>query len=152
MSNTKKVFNPKRAGSHIVGTSNCGSDNVPRSRLRAKIATGFGILLAGTVMGKITATDVYRPVNIANTNGSEWAVGVLFDTVDTGADTGGTINAPLDTGDIVVHGGFLTVYGTGMSAPDLLQVLDDLTASGVVIRNLADVTVTEPTPAHPRTT
>ena len=141
MSNTH-VLTARRAGSHLVSTSVVGSDGVPRSRLHGRLATGYGVLLAGAVMGKVSADNSYRPVDVSATDGSDVVAGVLFSTVDTGfVKDEPPISASLDAGDISVHGEYLAIYGADMSAPDLLKILTDLETLGVSVSNLADVVV-----------
>lgn len=51
------------------------------------VASGSGVLTAGTVLGKITASGKFAAYNGAAADGSETAVAVLFETVDaTSAD------------------------------------------------------------------
>ncbi|GAA5110857.1 head decoration protein [Bartonella jaculi] len=53
---------------------------------------------AGTVMGKVTATEKYTPLNPAATDGSQTPAGISFATVDaTGADQRAVITARLCT-------------------------------------------------------
>ncbi|WP_041581350.1 head decoration protein [Bartonella grahamii] len=53
---------------------------------------------AGTVMGKITATEKYIPLNPAASDGSQTPAGISFATVDaTGADQRAVITARLCT-------------------------------------------------------
>ncbi len=57
------------------------------SRETVTILSGSGVLLAGTVLGKVTATGKYRPYDDNNTDGSEVAAAILiYDTDATSAD------------------------------------------------------------------
>lgn len=57
------------------------------SREGITVASGAGILAAGTVVAKITATGKYVAYDNAGTDGSETAAGVLLQGVDaTSAD------------------------------------------------------------------
>jgi hypothetical protein len=57
------------------------------SRETVTIVSGSGALLAGTVLGRVTATGKYRPYDDNNTDGSEVAAAVLvYDTDATSAD------------------------------------------------------------------
>lgn len=49
-----------------------------RSRSEVTIAAAAGALVAGTVLGKITATQKYVAYNNAASDGSEVAAGVLY--------------------------------------------------------------------------
>ena len=50
------------------------------------IATAAGAVTRGTVLGKITATGLYVPVDSGATNGSETAVAVLAEDTDATDD------------------------------------------------------------------
>lgn len=57
------------------------------SREAITIVSGSGALLAGTVLGKVTATGKYRPYDDNNTDGSEVAAAILvYDADATSAD------------------------------------------------------------------
>ena len=73
------------------------------SREEAVIASGAGVVVSGTVVGKITASGKYKPVTIAATDGSEDAAGIVMWDVDaTSADAPAVIIA---RDAIVVHQG-----------------------------------------------
>lgn len=73
------------------------------SREEAVIASGAGLVVSGTVVGKITASGKYKPVTIAATDGSEDAAGIVMWDVDaTSADAPAVIIA---RDAIVVHQG-----------------------------------------------
>ncbi|MDX1729796.1 MAG: head decoration protein [Aurantimonas coralicida] len=73
------------------------------SREEAVIASGAGVVVSGTVVGKITASGKYKPVTIAATDGSEDAAGIVMWDVDaTSADAHAVIIA---RDAIVVHQG-----------------------------------------------
>ena len=56
------------------------------------VASGAGKLVAGTVLGKITASGKYIPALAGASDGSQNVAGVLFDGVDaTSADAQGVI-------------------------------------------------------------
>lgn len=51
------------------------------------LISGAGIVLSGTVLGKITASGKYTPVTVAAADGSQTAAGILMNTTDaTSAD------------------------------------------------------------------
>ncbi len=73
------------------------------SREEAVIASGAGVVVSGTVVGKITASGKYKPVTIAATDGSEDPAGIVMWDVDaTSADAPAVIIA---RDAIVVHQG-----------------------------------------------
>lgn len=73
------------------------------SREEAVIASGAGVVVSGTVVGKITASGKYKPVTVAATDGSEDAAGIVMWDVDaTSADAPAVIIA---RDAIVVHQG-----------------------------------------------
>ncbi len=65
------------AGEHLVSE---GNKSISRESI--VIASGEGVLLPGTVLGKVTGTGEYRAYDSTNVDGSETAAGVLFDGVD----------------------------------------------------------------------
>lgn len=57
------------------------------SREQVTIVSGSGVVVAGTVLGKITASGKYEPYDDGNAGGSDAAVAVSLYTVDaTSAD------------------------------------------------------------------
>lgn len=69
----------QHAGEFIVSEA-----NNTRSRNRVTLVSGEN-LSAGAVLGKITASGKYAEYNPGNADGSETAVGVLFDNTDASA-------------------------------------------------------------------
>lgn len=63
---------------------------------------GQGVLEAGTVLGRVTATKKYKPYASGNSDGTETPLGVLRESVDTGTSAGG--NAEDKLGNIVISG------------------------------------------------
>lgn len=51
------------------------------------LVPGSGILPAGTVLGQVSASKKYTVYNDALSNGTQTAVGVLYQAVDTGSDS-----------------------------------------------------------------
>lgn len=73
------------------------------SREEAVIVSGAGVVVSGTVVGKITASGKYTPVTVAAVDGSEDAAGIVMWDVDaTSADATAVIIA---RDAIVVHQG-----------------------------------------------
>ncbi len=65
-----------------------------------KLTPGQGVLLAGRVLGQVTATKLYSAYNNSLSDGTETAVGVLRQSVDTGSDA----NAAPVFANIVIAG------------------------------------------------
>lgn len=72
---------PSHAGEFLYAEA-----NGTLSRERIVIASGQGVLKAGTVMGKLTGGN-YVAYNNAASNGSQVAVGILYDGVDATSAT-----------------------------------------------------------------
>jgi len=64
------------------------------------LKAGQGILPAGTVLGRLTASKLYVLYNNSNSNGEQVARGILRQAVDTGTNASG----PTVQGNIVVSG------------------------------------------------
>ncbi|HVI60125.1 MAG TPA: head decoration protein [Luteimonas sp.] len=80
-----------RAGGYIADEV-----SVNLSRKQGVMASGSGVVLAGTVVGIVTATGKYAPLDTEAGTGIEDAAGVLFDTVDaTSADQDCVVSAAL---------------------------------------------------------
>lgn len=80
-----------RAGGYIADEV-----SVNLSRKEGVMASGGGVVEAGTVVGIVTASGKYAPLDTEASDGSEDAAGVLFDTVDaTSADADCVVSAAL---------------------------------------------------------
>lgn len=81
----------KYTGEFIVSEGN-GSI----SREEVIIAAAAGAMVAGTVLGKITASGKYKEYNNANSDGTETAVAILYDNVpDSASDQKAVVIARL---------------------------------------------------------
>lgn len=61
------------------------------SRANITVKSGSGVMKAGTVLGKITATGKYEGYDDGNAGGSNAAAAILVDTIDaTSADVAAT--------------------------------------------------------------
>ena len=102
--------------------------NGQRSRENITVVSGQD-LVAGAVVGKITATGKYAVYDNGASDGSEAAAGVLLEAVDaTDADKAGAIiirDAEVD-GDLLNWG---SNDGTGVTAG-----IADLLALGIIVR------------------
>lgn len=82
------------------------------SRDNIVVASGAGVLLPGTVLGKITASGKYVQVDHTASDGSQNAAGILFGRVDaTSADA----NAVMVSRHAEVRGSAL-IYKSGESS------------------------------------
>lgn len=94
------------------------------------VASGAGVLLPGTVLGKITASGKYVLHDNALANGAENAAAILFHKVDaTSADvkTVATVRGPATIFDPQL------TYKAGISAPNKLAAQTALRAKGLAI-------------------
>lgn len=73
------------------------------SREEAVIASGAGVVVSGTVVGKITASGKYKPVTVAAVDGSEDAAGIVMWDVDATSTDAPAVIIARDA--IVVHQG-----------------------------------------------
>lgn len=94
-----------------------------RSREEVTIAAAATALVAGTVLGKITASGKYVAYANGAADGSEVAAGALYAAV---ADSAADQKAVIIARDAEVDGALLT----GIDAPGTV----DLTALGIIVR------------------
>lgn len=108
-----------RTGAHLVSES-----NGTRSREEITIAASAGEMVAGTVLGKITASGKYAAYNNGASDGTEVATGILYAAVpDLAVDQ----KAVAHVRDCEVAKIRLTGIDTAGEA--------DLKALGVIVRN-----------------
>ena len=98
-----------------------------RSREEVTVAAGTDGLVAGTVMGKITATGVYVQQDDTASDGSENAAGVLFEGVT------GTAPGVVHVRSCQVIKAHLT-YFDGATDNEKLAVDAELVALGIIPR------------------
>lgn len=112
--NTEFTEGP-RAGNYIADEV-----SVNLSRKQGVMASGSGVVLAGTVVAILTASGKYVPLDPAADTGAEDAAGVLYDTVDaTSADQ-----------DCVVSAALTAVNASEIIWPDGISDGDKATAIG----------------------
>lgn len=93
---------------------------------------GAGTCLAGTVMGKVTATGRYMPSPATGTDGSQIACAVLWEAIETGYDFAIEISAIVR--DAEVRASDLN-YDASVSSADLQQVKwAQLASVGIIVR------------------
>ena len=101
-----------------------------RSREQVIIATGSGELKAGAVLGKVTASGKYAPLDPDATDGSEDAAAILYEPCDaTGADVRRAVTAR--DAEVVAE---LLVFADGTTDPEKTAALASLAALGIIAR------------------
>lgn len=106
--------------------------NGHRSRDNVTMLSGSGVVKAGTVVGKITASGKYQPSPATDANGSGVANAVTIADVDaTSADAVVAVIAR----DAEVNGDFLTYEATVDTAPEIAAKAVQLAAVGIIVRN-----------------
>lgn len=102
------------------------------SREAVTIVSGAGALLAGTVLGKITASGKYKPYDDDAADGTQTAVAILYADVDaTSADVKATViarNAEVWQ-ERLVWGAAVTTAGEKTNA------YADLATLGIIVRS-----------------
>ena len=84
---------------------NLFAGDFPRVSLPVTIVSGSGVVVRGTLLGKVTATGKYKPYSNANADGSETAKLVLAENVDaTAADVKTTAFAAGEFNEAVLVG------------------------------------------------
>lgn len=101
------------------------------SRDEVTIASGSGVVEVGAVLGKVTASGEYRPVNPAASDGSQTAAAVLLQRADaTSADSRRSVILARHA-EVVAQA---LVYPAGMNAAQKATALDQLADAGIVAR------------------
>jgi len=117
------------SGEFIVSEANVGGTGVSRSRDGVTILSGE-VLVAGAVLGIVTASGKFAEYNNAAVDGLEVAAGILLEAVDaTGADADGVALVR----DFEFHAGEVT-WKTGASGGDIAAGTADLKALGAIAR------------------
>ncbi|WP_028210774.1 head decoration protein [Paraburkholderia mimosarum] len=92
--------------------------------------TGGVLVPAGTVLGKVTASGSFAPLNPAAADGSQTAAAILFGTRDaTAGDRQGTVidrNAEVNASELV--------WPTGITPAQITTATQQLAAVGVILR------------------
>ena len=101
------------------------------SRENITILSGEGKLVAGQVIGKVTATGKYRSADPVNADGSQGAAAILFDAVDaTSADA---IAVAIVRG-AEVNGNLLTYDAAVDDAPKKATQIAALKTATIIVR------------------
>ncbi|PHQ72386.1 MAG: head decoration protein [Sneathiella sp.] len=107
--------------------------NGKRSRDNVTVAfTAAGKLAAGTVMGKITLTDKWKPHEDGASDGSETAAGILYDNV--AAEAASDVVAVMITRDMEAKRGALEWDASVNTTAKEDAAITELAAFGIVIR------------------
>lgn len=114
--------NMARTGGYIVSEG----DN-DYSRDNATAALGAGTVLAGTVLGKLTASGNFVPHVIGGSLGAEIVSGILYEGGT------GTIKRTVHTRHCQVNGKDL-IYPAGATGPQIVTINAALKALGIIVR------------------
>lgn len=102
-----------------------------RSREQVVIASGSGVLKAGTVLGKVTASGKYAPYNPTLATGVETAVAILYEGCDATAED---VRRTATARDTEIHAEVLQ-WGAGVTTDQhKTDALTDLAGSGIIAR------------------
>jgi hypothetical protein len=98
---------------------------------RDQVTLGGGALvLAGTVLGAITASGVFAPLNTGASDGSQTAAGILFGTRDTTSANKQAVvvlrNAEINASELI--------WPAGATGPQIATATGQLKALGVILR------------------
>lgn len=114
---------------HHAGGFLVSEANKTRSRESITVASGE-VLVAGAVLGQITASGLYVELDPDASDGSESAAGILFDAVDaSGGDTSGVAIVR----DAEVNANELT-WPDALATDDQDTATGQLAALGIILR------------------
>ena len=113
------------AGHYIVSEA-----NLSRSREQGIVAAGAGILKAGAVMGRVTATKAYVPFNPEGADGSETAVAVLYEGCDATTEA---VRRTFSVRQCEVHADVLH-FADGVTDPEKTEAMASLAEAGIIGR------------------
>ena len=116
----------RHAGEFIISE---GNGNISRDAIT--IVSGSGVVKAGTVIAKITASGKYKPSTATGSDGGQTAIAVLFDTVDaTSADIAGVAISR----NAEVNGNILSYDSTVDDSTKKAAKSVQLAAVGIIVR------------------
>lgn len=121
------VYNEGRATGEFILSEAAGK----RSRDNVTIASGAGILAAGTVLGQITAIGKYVASAVGASDGSQVAKAVLLAEVDA---TSADVAAVALTRDCEVNGNILTYAADRDLDAEKTAANVDLAGAGIIVR------------------
>lgn len=120
-----RTFKEDRPGGHVVSEA-----HYARSREQVVLAATAVALPSGTVLGKVTASGQYVPLNPAGADGSQNFAGVLWERRDVSA---GTQRAVAHVRDCEINGREVT-YINALNAGQLTAAEAAAAAAGVLVR------------------
>ena len=123
----QKTFTSVRNDEHVVSES-AGR----RSREQIVLSSPAANVLAGTVLGKITATGEYTPLNVGGADGSETAVAILGPNVEA-TDPATDRRSVALVRDCEVNGNLLA-WPAGITGPQKIAAEAELADNGVIVR------------------
>lgn len=117
--------NLKRTGAYLISEAS----DMYRSREQVTIGSGNN-LVAGEVLGKITASGKYVRLNPAGADGSQNAAAILFqDAAAASAD----VRRVVHVRDCIVQDAMLT-WPAGITGPQKTAAIAALAANGLIVR------------------
>ncbi|KZL10708.1 head decoration protein [Pseudovibrio sp. Ad26] len=102
-----------------------------RSRESITMASGNSVVLAGTVIGEVTATEKFKPSPATGSDGSQVAKAILGQTVDT---SGGDVDAVIVRRDAEVKKDLIVFDDSVNDDTKRAAKFEQLAASGVIVR------------------
>ena len=114
-----------RAGHYIIHEASGW-----RSRDQAMLASGSGVCRAGTVLGRVTASGEYAPLDPDGTDGTETAAAVLYEERDA---TSAAQRCVVTARDTEVHGAVLA-FADGTTEAEEEAAFGELAGQGIVVR------------------
>ncbi|MEP3245109.1 MAG: head decoration protein [Sneathiella sp.] len=114
-----------RTGGFIVSEGNGAI-----SREQVTLASGNGVLQPGTVLGKVTATSEFVPLDSVASDGSEVAAAILYAKKNT-ADEAQQATVVKTLAEV---NGSLLIWPDGISDPQTIQALAELEAVFIITR------------------
>lgn len=101
------------------------------SRDVVTVLAGSGLLRAGMVLGRVTATGKVRPYDNDNTDGSQTAIGVLLYDVDATGASDVTAVAIVRQAEVFSE---RLVWATTAAVGERAPAFVELAAAGVIVR------------------
>lgn len=105
--------------------------NFHRSRDKITILSGSGVLVPGTVLGKITASGKYKPSTATGSDGGQTAAAILLYPVDA---TSADVDVAAITRDAEWNGNTLTYGATLDDDTKKAAARTQLAAVGIIAR------------------
>jgi len=120
--------NGKREGGYIISES-AGATGGMRSRDEVVLLAGT-VGLSGMVLGQVTASGKYKPLDTAASDGSQSAAAILFSSKDASAADKRVVVTARES---EVNDAEL-VWPAGISGPNKTAAIAALKAKGIIVR------------------